>query len=1763
MSIEISTSLSSYKEIDDVIQKTTGSFSFTDALGGFVNNREFSKGYYDFKQGANTSEAFIWQILSCIGEHVGNVVYSNILEYVDNICNIDVCKIKSLKSILNSFGLKYPVIDNIDTIPMEIQNVIDVLSINKRYLLSSGIVSDKLLNELNCAKYNILSLDNIKDVIPESEYNQLSGVYDSISSNFTEKVAKNIRINDTIDDSIYEAYLSVIFRNLITSIVSLPYAESVDYLVEDTDGKMVLPDCLSASEYKFWPIYKTYGSVINKTEEKESLVSEQDESINKLKIKNNLIYFNEKAIVTNIYNGKDSLDNYNGTELEILELEIKNREAAKYKDIPTSKFAYYKEQKVYEYFDFIKNKFGNLSSKYIEYIVDSNYFEIKNNVKSKSILLLSSDENSVYSLNDNFEILLDAVIQNLVYYTTSIAKLREKIKIQLQKNNMKGTFNLLSYVINEYLIELSKSTMFNSIDDTEGVQKALASLSTHIQSDINIIEYYDGTEYFNIKNKNSSKSKYKKTVNAQYWQSLSSDSNVTNYSFAKEDIEKFYLSTLNLKNTTNDLVTFLSTIYTAGANTSYIDVDGIQRITAKDGLDSEVEDMVNQFSGDRDVGILQHYNHKNKAHSSYQIHPYLYNFIETTNFNKVVNNGYYNDVVQEEEDEIVLSRLSSNIGEFGQLINVALNNQYDFTGYRTGYEKSLHRSTKQYSTTPYEVIDYPGAFYPPAVEMFVDDVDGSICSLSGKQGEFYERFYQHLNLNDAEIDRICNQLSSYSESIKDIVSEKNSQAKVWDIYKYGKDNYDNHYILYKNYYDQLSRDDITDKDKKDALGELWIRLNNHPIAFPAIAGKFPQIATENAFINGKFFGDVRDKSYAVEADRFCKFYDMEFDSSKSIIFLAYYPIKDSNPFFTGYNGVFYEYANHEYIYKDYEHSAFIICQINQQYNADKRYTQLELNSNRKDADNIDGYLPTKGRFIKANDTGYAFEGFYKYEDAVGLVFVKKKFSVVESTSKYTTSYSFPNENEIQFGIVKFVAMDERHDIFNSDEAKIKIENCTFTNPYIGFNYYNNNLVFAVITHVDNSIQNFKTFVGTINSINSDLSTYGNVNYYENSEPDELSGIYNSFDVFEDCVAIVEFSLNGIDITKNSVKLHNMVAAPSYVPIFPGLSGQLDFSNCEYYNTIDKSIIPIQPLGKSNLKSSYQSLIDSVDPYFDVLATIEDLDAKLESRVYEDFTGIELDESIRIFRNNTLQFSNTIDNYCEWTIDLTDKFIKGHEDYIKVSIINYKTYGRNQYYSGTLNSLVKSAEEDFIQLNYTSSYIDAELSCYGDESVGVAGTYSIYSAAQNKSETNAIYNISDVRAKYDPTTKLLTLRFYRIDKNILSMIQYGLIQCILLDTADLRIFKYYHLLDQFNVIKSVISVVQNGETFKEIDNRYYPLANNNKYYLSGYQLSDYTALSDVPYLSGFDTASFKFSEDSVVDKHHDMYYEPGYNDTFPKTFAQLYKISTIRKTTDIYADIGGGDNTFILKLNSPSMISSIGNVDIPINVYDSDSVRVYESYLSVDETDGVFPYNKYDTVDIRLMQYYKLIDTAGIVKYTAPDDDSDVEENNDITVNFDVSSTNNPVDFANNVKNALTSDLSGLYFLKNEEADTVLEDPFYYSINTNQLSINGDKLADFVNVYVNYIKNDDNTIDLYFNYINYICTPYVKFRGENLALDYIPSTYLKLKPGEDGILDIILQFKYYKDQHLLYGYKNVTIASYKIYNVSDDKPKFVIYKQMKI
>jgi hypothetical protein len=51
---------------------------------------------------------------------VSETIYENILHYIENIANVDTCKVSSLKSMMKSIGIEYSIFNIIEKSPLEI-----------------------------------------------------------------------------------------------------------------------------------------------------------------------------------------------------------------------------------------------------------------------------------------------------------------------------------------------------------------------------------------------------------------------------------------------------------------------------------------------------------------------------------------------------------------------------------------------------------------------------------------------------------------------------------------------------------------------------------------------------------------------------------------------------------------------------------------------------------------------------------------------------------------------------------------------------------------------------------------------------------------------------------------------------------------------------------------------------------------------------------------------------------------------------------------------------------------------------------------------------------------------------------------------------------------------------------------------------------------------------------------------------------------------------------------------------------------------------------------------------------------------------------------------------------------------------------------------------------------------------------------------------------------------------------------------------------
>ena len=311
-----------------------------------------------------------------------------------------------------------------------------------------------------------------------------------------------------------------------------------------------------------------------------------------------------------------------------------------------------------------------------------------------------------------------------------------------------------------------------------------------------------------------------------------------------------------------------------------------------------------------------YYNYKNTAHPSFQVHPFLWNFVEAVGVRDIVSRSFDGLLNEKLERLQIYKYIDNMIGEFGQVVNIWENNTTDATGYTTRYEINPH-TDEGVDYSP--VVDYDGGFYPPAVKAYIADqaaavksvrdgatsksiaqnvrkaladmqmssvyvADSDMCDeiyartslcvepyyshsgyrgiisdfvekytvetengkefrgskedlrnmvQAGLSGTFYENYYQHLHIDGDKPYReyIAGQLSCEDiyRRISAITEDKDSISDVYDIYRYGLDASKNIYVLYKKYREP----NPTYKEKRNTPGALWIRLKNHPIAFPA------------------------------------------------------------------------------------------------------------------------------------------------------------------------------------------------------------------------------------------------------------------------------------------------------------------------------------------------------------------------------------------------------------------------------------------------------------------------------------------------------------------------------------------------------------------------------------------------------------------------------------------------------------------------------------------------------------------------------------------------------------------------------------------------------------------------------------------------------------------------------------------------------------------------------------------------------------------
>jgi hypothetical protein len=163
----------------------------------------------------------------------------------------------------------------------------------------------------------------------------------------------------------------------------------------------------------------------------------------------------------------------------------------------------------------------------------------------------------------------------------------------------------------------------------------------------------------------------------------------------------------------------------------------------------------------------------------------------------------------------------------------------------------------------------------------------------------------------------------------------------------------------------------------------------------------------------------------------------------------------------------------------------------------------------------------------------------------------------------------------------------------------------------------------------------------------------------------------------------------------------------------------------------------------------------------------------------------------------------------------------------------------------------------------------------------------------------------------------------------------------------------------------------------------------------------------------------------------------------------------------------------MKMNNMEQLNDVGVVNIPCQLNNENTLMVYEDYLKTD-SNGFKNKYKYDTSSIKILKFANITEC----------DEKYLED-----------SLNNFVNECN-FNDYLSAESNNLYINYGSEPiyteNGINTSSIEYIEYTPQLS-NFNNLEKFNNIYVQYDK-DSSGITLYFNYMNFYNTPFMKLEN---------------------------------------------------------------------
>ena len=467
---------------------------------------------------------------------------------------------------------------------------------------------------------------------------------------------------------------------------------------------------------------------------------------------------------------------------------------------------------------------------------------------------------------------------------------RETLKTIAQKHAMIGTTKAIEKLIEEYLLrsftkkdtwrlytEPSGSMKPTSINDAYLFEQNLPTI-TDVNSyfNVNVIEYYDNTEYLNV----SALAPYNMIItgystgynvtseidisgnlitglvpidipdygpsglsitggNIRYWEGENLADSILLSEHTSAEVSAFYAQaglTGQLADYWNIQTSLWDTFAISGLNRLAVisELTGTRTdaysatppsAVPTSGwvvLPTSLSDMHWKYMGTT-TGQIPPANIKATLYPTMAPQPFIWNLVE-----KVYEE--FPDIIKTllRTEQTDMAMLSSQIDPNGNLIDSWKYFNHEWIGYQTFYEES---NNLDYNDQMNKDIDRDGPFHVDALSAYI---------LGNTMDSYYSQIGKDYELS-ASTPNIVSQLTAFYDDILEL------SGKV--IYQYAYDQFDNHYMLYK------------DDEDLNTSGRMWVRYRNHPLPFPVCAGDSSNYMKQQMYVRGN---SIFDMGYIME-----------------------------------------------------------------------------------------------------------------------------------------------------------------------------------------------------------------------------------------------------------------------------------------------------------------------------------------------------------------------------------------------------------------------------------------------------------------------------------------------------------------------------------------------------------------------------------------------------------------------------------------------------------------------------------------------------------------------------------------------------------------------------------------------------------------------------------------------------------------------------------------------------------------------------------